>query len=207
MGHTRRGASSRGVVASRAARWAVGWVGIDQAVRLTTDGEAGGVIRTLQSSRAVRAQVDTTVSNVEAGAGCDRDWQVVAIDEGYIVVIQSIGSGKSELSERCWRDTCAGVGVAEQTSIAATVETRVGSRVRREIAVTTTPDTTSSPVVGYGESDSSVGISSPSSGNVRNSASDVKVSEHCRPDSERATVVDREGTSLSGSSESKGSDG
>lgn len=41
----------------------------------------------------------------------------------------------------------------------------------------------------------------------RNSTADVQVGEHGGPDSEGAAIVDREGTSLSGSGESKSSEG
>lgn len=81
---------------ARAARRAVSWVGIDQAVGLAADGEARGIVGALQLGRAVRAQVNTAVGDVEAGGGSDGDGQVVTVDEGHIVVVESVRRREGE---------------------------------------------------------------------------------------------------------------
>lgn len=81
---------------TRAARRAVARVGVNQAIGLAADGESARVVRTLEGSRAVRAEVDATVSNVEASTRSDRDGQVVTVDEGHIIVVESIGCGERE---------------------------------------------------------------------------------------------------------------
>lgn len=88
---------------------------------------------------------------MEARARGDGDRQVVSVDERHIIVIQSIGGGESEpdeelvsdavgtegrffegeyeLGERRWWDTSAGMRVAQETTVAATIETRVRAGV------------------------------------------------------------------------------
>lgn len=81
------GACSRGVVGARAARRTVTWVRINQAVGFAADGEATGIVGTLQGGWAVGAQVHTAVGNVEASRRGDGNGQVIAVYERDIIIV------------------------------------------------------------------------------------------------------------------------
>ena len=73
-----------------------------------------------------------------AGVVADANGEVVAVDEGHIVVVLAIGRRKSPFSESSRRDTGASMGVTVKTAVAAAIYARVGSGISAEVAGTTT---------------------------------------------------------------------
>ncbi len=86
-----------------------------------------------------------------------------------------------------WHETNrAGVGVADETAITASVQARVGARVGAEVAVATCPDTASLPVVRDVERYALVCILLPTSGVVGDSRANVQVREDLDENSEQS---------------------
>jgi hypothetical protein len=132
-----------------------------------------------------------------------------------IIPILTIASTQSPLRNARRRHTSTGARVAAETTVAATGKTGVRAGVRRKVAVTTTPDTTSFPVVGNGKGALAPCRSLPTSLDSGNSGSDIEISlkevitstvciekalwldtyKDRRPDGERAGVVDSKRTS------------
>ena len=70
-----------------------------------------------------------------AGVVADANGEVVAVDEGHIVVVISVTGSEGELGESGRGDTSTSVGVALEAAVAATVSAGVGSGVGAEVAV------------------------------------------------------------------------
>lgn len=91
----------------------------------------------------VRAEVDGAVSDVAGGGrGHNGNGQVVAIHEGYIVIIRTSAGGEGELGKSCGRNASTSVGITKKTTVAATVHAGVRTGVGAEITVTSSPNTT-----------------------------------------------------------------
>jgi len=148
VGDTGRRASSRGVVGAAAAAGGVSGVGVDEAVGLAAQRETGRVEGALELGGAVGTEILGAFSDGAAHIVGNTHGEIVTVNEGDIVVILAISSSQGPLGEGCRGNTSAGVGVTEETTIAATVGARVRSRVACEVAVPAGPDTTSLPVVG-----------------------------------------------------------
>jgi hypothetical protein len=194
VGDAGRRASSGGVVGTAAAAGRVSLVGVDQAVGLAAEREAGRVEGALEIGGAVGAEILGALSDGAALVVVNAQGEIVAVNEGDVVVIIAIGSGQGPLGKGCRGDTSAGVGIAEETTIAATVGARVRSGVSGKVAVPAGPDTTSLPVVGDGEDPAGEGSGRPASFDSRGSRADVQVGEDSGPDGEGAGIVNREGT-------------
>jgi hypothetical protein len=105
--HARVRARCRGVMRARAASGRVGRIRIHEACRLAADREAGGVIWTLERSRAVGAKIDRAVSHMAALVVVDAHRQVVAVDERYIVVIEAIRRERELGQGGRWNTLCS----------------------------------------------------------------------------------------------------
>jgi hypothetical protein len=123
------------VVRARAARRAVAGVGVDEARALAAHGGAGAVEGALECRRAARREVDRAVRDATALGILDLHGQVVAVDERDVVVVEPVRGGERELGERCGRDACARVRVADEPAVAAAGDTCVGAVVLGEVAV------------------------------------------------------------------------
>lgn len=82
--------------------------------------------------------------------------------------------------------------IAQKAAVTATSEAGVRARVRGEVAVATSPNPSSSPVIRNVKRPAGKRTSFPSGRNVRSSRTDVQICENCGPDGERAGVIDRE---------------
>jgi hypothetical protein len=122
-------------VRARAARRAVRRVRVHEARALAADREARAIVRALERARAVRAKINRAVRHGAALVVVDPDWQVVAVDERDVEVVEPAVGRERELGERRGRDARAGVRVADKAAIAAAVEARVRARVIAEVAV------------------------------------------------------------------------
>lgn len=87
-----RRASLRGVVRTRAAGGRISRIGINQASRLATDGEASGIKGPLERSRAVWSKVDLTSGDMTPNVIVDSSRKVITIDKTDIVVVISVAS-------------------------------------------------------------------------------------------------------------------
>jgi len=134
-------------VRSRAASRGVAWVGINQTSRLAAYGEPSGIEGALKRTRAVRPKVDFTSGDVTSNIVIDPRGEVVSINKTDIVVVIAIAGGQSPLGKRGWGDASSGVRITQETAIAATGQARVRAWVGGEVAITTSPDTSGSPVV------------------------------------------------------------
>jgi hypothetical protein len=67
----------------------------------------------------VLTKIDRTIGDGAANVVGDSHRQVVPIDETDIVPIQPIGGTECPFSHRRWRHARAGIGVAEQSAVAA----------------------------------------------------------------------------------------
>ena len=82
-----------------------------------------------------------------------------------------------ELRDGGGGDTSTGVLVAQEATVAATVDTGVGAVVLGEVAAATTPDATGLPVIGDLEGHGLASLLLPSGGVVRDGFGHVQVSE------------------------------
>jgi hypothetical protein len=135
VGDAGRRASGGGVVGTAAAAGGVGGVRVDEAVGLAAEGEVGRVEGALGVGGAVGAEILGALSDGTAYVVGDTHGEIVAVHEGDIVVVLAISGGQGPLSKGCGGDTGAGAGIALETTIAATIGTRVRSRVGGKVAV------------------------------------------------------------------------
>jgi len=135
--------------------------------------ESSGVERALQLRRAIRAQVDRASSGMAADIIVDRHRQIGTINKTNIVEVITTALVETELCDRCWRDTSAGVRVAKETAVTPSGETGVRSWVGAEVTVATTPDSAGVPVVGNGERHRREGCRFPTRGEVRDGSAGV----------------------------------
>jgi len=148
-----RRAGGRGVVLARAAVGRVGLVAVQVGITstLAANGEAGGIKRSLESRGAIGSQINragryTTVLVIVNPCG-----KIITVDERNIIVVLVSVTLQGPFSHSSGWNTRASVGITLKTTVAAAVETRVGSRVCAEVAVTTGPNTTGLPIIGYSE--------------------------------------------------------
>jgi hypothetical protein len=172
-----------------AAAGGVSGVGVDEAVALAPKREPGRIEGAFEIARAVRAKVNGAIGDVAAYVVGDTQGEIVAVYEGDIVVVVTVCGAQCPLGEGGWGDTGTGVRVAGETTIAATVGARIRAGVGGEVAVPASPDTTGLPVIGDSERLRTPSSCFPTSRNSGSSAPDVQISEHGRPDGERASIV------------------
>jgi len=136
-------------VAAAAAAGRVSGIFVDKTIALAAKGEAGRVKWSLQGSGAVRAEVNRAGRLGATDVVSDLGREIVAIDERDIIVIPvpALSSAQGPFGEGSRRNTSAGAGITEESTVASTISARVGTRVRREVAVAASPDTTSFPVI------------------------------------------------------------
>jgi len=192
MRYTGIRARRRSAVRSGTARGRVTRVGIDETVRLATHGEARGIEGAFEVIRAIRSKINLTTSNMTSDIIIDPRWQIIPINEGNIVVIVSISGGERPFGERSGRSASTGMRIAQKTTITATGKAGVRAGVRGEVAVATSPNPSSSPVIRNVKRPAGIGTSFPSGRNVRSSRADVQISKDGGPDGEWAGVIDLE---------------
>ena len=109
------------------------------------------------------------IATCRCGCGFERSLTIVPV----LVAVAL----ERELRDGGGGDTGTGVLVAQEATVAATVDTGVGAVVLGEVAAATTPDATGLPVIGDLEGHGLTSLLLPSGGVVRDGFGHVQVSE------------------------------
>jgi len=126
------------------------WVTVDigHARALASHWESRRIEWTLQLSRTVWSEVDGAVSKRAPGGVGNAHGEVVTIDQRYIIEIRSTILAQCPLCHAGRGDTGSGTRVTQEAAVTTTVKARVWPWVCSKVAVTTSPDAASLPIVG-----------------------------------------------------------
>jgi hypothetical protein len=114
------------------------WILIDKTCTLATNRESARVEWSLQFIRAIRTKVDWAICDVAALIVVDAHRKIVSVHKGNVVEVAVSVARQGELGKRGWWHPCASARVTFETTIAATIETGIGSRVAAKVTVAAT---------------------------------------------------------------------